>query len=72
MAASTIPAPGTDLGPCIDEQCGHTDCAASRQQAAALCRWCAKPIGYETRWYTVVGGQAHAECEERCQRERWD
>lgn len=47
MAALPISAPGTVHGPCLDEDCGHTDCAASRAAAACECRLCGLPIGYD-------------------------
>ncbi len=50
MAAITVPAPGTEYGPC-EEPCAHRDCAESRHMAAAICRFCERPIGYETRLY---------------------
>lgn len=52
MAAGTLPAPGTKLGPCIDP-CTHADCACTRAMAAATCDPCREPIGYETRFYQV-------------------
>ncbi len=51
MAAGTISKPGDQYGPCLDENCEHTDCAASRAQAATLCGSCGKPIGYEHLFY---------------------
>lgn len=51
MAAGHLPRPGTKYGPCADVQCGHTDCAATRTQAASLCVICKQPIGYETDFY---------------------
>ena len=47
MAAGTISKPGSQYGPCLDEDCGHTDCAASRAMAAVECTSCGKPIGYD-------------------------
>lgn len=51
MAAGTISKPGTLYGPCVDENCGHTDCAASRKMAATACALCGEPIGYERLFY---------------------
>lgn len=51
MAASTIPAPGTKLGPC-DKDCKHRDCARNRQDAKEVCRFCRKAIGFGVRYYT--------------------
>ena len=50
MAAGVMPAPGTEYGPCEDE-CQHRDCAATRERAAFICRYCGEPIGYDTRFY---------------------
>ena len=50
MAATSIPAPGTDYGPCEAAR-AHRDCAGSRRMAAVVCPFCEKPIGYETRLY---------------------
>jgi hypothetical protein len=68
VAAGRIPKPGTAVGPCIDE-CTHTDCAATREQADALCKACRKVIGYDVRYYRVdqrdgfnSAGYAHAAC----------
>jgi len=47
MAAGHLPKPGTELGPCLDEACGHIDCAATRAMAAAVCHFCQTPIGYD-------------------------
>lgn len=72
MAAGTLPAPGTRLGPCA-ELCEHRDCAETRRMAAALCSYCRKPIDYEVRFYDVrneaqrmTGAEAlvHARCHE--------
>ena len=60
MAAGSIPAPGTRLGPCLDP-CGHTDCAASRQMAQALCGLCRQAIGYETNFF-MQDRPEHARC----------
>jgi hypothetical protein len=42
--------PGTDDGPCASA-CKHKDCQATREDAAAKCRWCGNPIGYESKFY---------------------
>jgi len=52
MAASALPRPGTQLGPCEDT-CEHRDCAATRALAAAPCFDCGQPIGYDTRFYQL-------------------
>lgn len=66
MATATLPAPGTELGPCT-EACEHRDCAAARRQAGAICTECFKPIGYGTRFYRVDAcpdAYQHAACVE--------
>jgi hypothetical protein len=60
MAASMIPAPGSELGPC--ESCEHRDCALSRSMAAAECAICHREIGYETRFYREGETSWHAVC----------
>ena len=67
MAAITLPAPGTALGPCA-ETCAHRDCAETHQIATAECFYCIHPIGYGTRFYTsaITGATyAHASCVEK-------
>ncbi len=66
MAAGTISKPGDQYGPCLDESCEHTDCAASRKQAATRCNICGEAIGYERLFYqrdnwTIL---EHAPCKE--------
>ena len=56
MAATSLRAPGTEFGPCEDACC-HVDCASTRGMAAALCVYCGREIGYETRFY-IEGGLA--------------
>lgn len=50
MAAGSLPAPGTEYGPCV-EACEHRDCAATRRMLEAPCRICGEPIGHERRFY---------------------
>ena len=50
MAASILPMPGTEYGPCA-VACFHTDCAHTRRMAAMNCPFCNEPIGYERRSY---------------------
>ncbi len=65
MAASRLPAPGSDLGPCASP-CAHTDCDASRRMAADICPYCKKPIGYDRHFYELPPSVlAHANCYER-------
>ena len=74
MAAATLPAPGTTVGPCA-EPCAHVDCTATRKIAETCCAYCGEPIGYDTRFYRmncgnmldqvhVVTDYSHAACEE--------
>jgi len=49
MAYGILPSPGTELGPCEGE-CQHTDCAATRRDAAEVCQFCGEPIGYENKF----------------------
>ena len=63
MAAGTMPAPGTEYGPC-EPVCKHLDCAATREYAESLCRFCGLRIGYETRYYAPYGIPEHAKCAE--------
>ncbi len=59
MAAGMIPRPGTKLGPCSGE-CSHVDCAANRADAASVCHFCQKPIGYDTlHYYEQQGAPVH-------------
>lgn len=73
MAATALPRPGTEYGPCA-EPCAHRDCAASRRMADEVCRFCGEAIGYETYFYddpqkpegdSLVRGLVHAPCLER-------
>ena len=63
MSAGRLPAPGTKFGPCIPT-CKHVDCAATREDATATCRFCLEPIGYECRFYREASGTklVHALC----------
>lgn len=66
-ACPGIPEPGTNLGPCL-KPCRHRDCAQSRADSEKICRYCEKPIGYETRYYAdgpegkPFSALAHALC----------
>lgn len=51
MGWITLPTPGTKYGPCKGK-CKHTDCAATRTEAETPCRYCKKPIGFDTKFYT--------------------
>ncbi len=65
MAASSLPEPGSELGPCLPS-CKHVDCAATRAMAADRCPYCRQPIGYGRRFYELPGSSAlaHASCHE--------
>lgn len=64
MAAGSLPAPGTEFGPCENEECGHADCRQIRIEAGAICHHCGDAIGYERRFYSTEDGLVHAVCEE--------
>lgn len=66
MAAGYLGKPGTEFGPC-GESCGHTDCRYTRDMAAAPCRLCGKPIGYDSGFFEDGSGPllevlVHAPC----------
>jgi hypothetical protein len=62
MAASSLPAPGTEYGPC-EPSCEHTDCAATRAMAGRNCAGCAEKIGYEKRFFREDDGSLlHMAC----------
>ena len=62
MAAGTLPAPGTEYGPCVGD-CSHRDCAKTRKDAASVCPLCEEPIGYETPYYVDDDKSlVHARC----------
>lgn len=61
MASITLPAPGTKYGPC-EPTCQHVDCAATRKQAAQVCPYCSKPLGFEVFVTDAGDGLAHETC----------
>ena len=67
MAAGRLPQPGAELGPC-EGDCDHVDCTQTMAMAAAVCSFCKRPIGFETRFYQREGGCLtdldHADCAE--------
>lgn len=72
MAASRLPKPGTEFGPCPDPFCLHVDCQETRAQAASKCRLCGRFISYDVRFYNdptppVEGALVHADCLEEAQ-----
>jgi len=44
MAIGYLPEPGDEYGPCVDEACGHVDCAQTRRMRQLLCSYCHEPI----------------------------
>jgi len=77
MGWSTLPEPGKvvrgiEIGPCVDEDCGHKDCDKTREMARSECLICGEEIGYERRFYNKVvmkdgeevKGLVHANCVE--------
>lgn len=62
MAVGYLPEPGTQYGPCQDD-CAHTDCAATRRQAEQQCPHCGELINYERGFYNTDAGLVHASCE---------
>lgn len=52
MAAGILPEVGTRYGPCL-KGCEHRDCNETRRIAESPCAICGKPIGYDTRFYSV-------------------
>lgn len=67
MAAGILPKPGSEF--LCKGKCEHTDCNHIRQDAAALCRICQKPIGFGRQFYRdttpqgiETGGLVHAIC----------
>lgn len=67
MAAGVLQKPGTKLGPCKSKACGHRDCAATRADAASLCRFCNEPITYGRAFVRARfdGSLAHDVCLEQ-------
>lgn len=61
MAYTKLPEPGTSFGPC-NHECTHTDCAKTREMAAAYCVECEQPIGYETNFTHIDAGLIHVVC----------
>jgi len=52
MAAGSLPAIGTEYGPC-EGVCCHSDCMETRRMAESRCSICNEKIGYETSFYEV-------------------
>jgi len=67
MAAIRLPHPGKivrreEIGPCVDEDCGHTDCIQTRRMANRHCPVCGLIIGYEIPFYGIGDQLIHAAC----------
>jgi hypothetical protein len=62
MAAGVISKPGSKLGPCKDNKCGHIDCAEMRTMAESKCVICRKKIGYNKHFYDDPDGYVHEDC----------
>lgn len=69
MAWAFLPAPGSkndrgeEIGPCVDERCGHADCAQTRAMAGKVCGFCNEPIGYGRGFFAVDGNVLeHSAC----------
>lgn len=56
------PKNGTDSGTCISEDCGHTDCAATRKFVAQPCPGCGEPLGYGKNLIGSDEGTVHLRC----------
>lgn len=63
MAAGTLPAPGTQYGPC-KSSCKHIDCAETRERAASACIYCRRKVGFGVRVYQHGEYTVHARCHE--------
>ena len=62
MSTTTLSAPSTEYGPCLDP-CGHIDCQEIRAIAQGNCTICSLTIGYEREIVMLPdGGIAHAAC----------
>jgi hypothetical protein len=64
MAWSTVPAEGSQYGPCA-EPCQHRDCAQHRADAQVICSYCHKAVGTDTPIYSGQDGESrlvHASC----------
>lgn len=63
MAAGILQKPGTKVGPC-KATCKHRDCAQTKSDAATVCRFCQKAIGYGVGFFRsrMSGELAHAFC----------
>ena len=66
MATGRITQPGSEYGPCVDENCGHLDCVETRNMAGMICHYCNKSIGYQRGFYNLdqPDGLVHSSCYE--------
>lgn len=65
MAWSTVPAEGSQYGPCV-EPCQHRDCAQHRADAQVICSYCHKAVGTDTPVYSGRFGMIAANCGTAC------
>lgn len=66
MAAGSLAEPGAEYGPCA-EDCEHTDCEATRNQAKSECVTCFEEIGYGRLFFDLYlndgpGPLQHQDC----------
>jgi len=62
MSITTLSAPGSEYGPCLDP-CGHIDCQEIRHIAQSKCRTCSLDIGYDREIMMLADGTiVHADC----------
>lgn len=46
--------PGSSVGPCVNEKCGHTDCNKARELSKRTCPICRSPLGFGKKVSIVV------------------
>jgi len=61
----TLPKPGSEYGPCTN-LCAHPNCAETRKMAEAVCGYCNKKIGYNTRFYDETTQKEQKYCHTLC------
>jgi hypothetical protein len=62
MSTTTLSAPGSECGPCLDP-CGHKDCQEIRHIAQSDCAICSLTIGYDREIMMLADGEiAHYDC----------
>jgi len=68
MTIASYPRPGKlspsgeEVGPCLNENCGHDYCEYIRTQTAMRCNHCTEALGYEINFYNIEGHFVHAAC----------